>query len=456
MTTASRIGINRCYIALLAVLAAAGFLACSAGGSPTKPSGNEASDGYMDSATDDTKTPPDQDGATDASKDVEGTEDAKPLIDVNIDVPPQLEEPPCANSDLHGDLDDDGWSVAEGDCNDCTPLMNPGAYDFPGGIDEDCDGTPDNEPINCDDDLAMESTDPMDAARALGLCRVADPDAPKNKQTWGVLSAKYVYPDGSTTSKRPLYVGEECMGVGGHYKEPNPLSHGILSKFGKHVIPKEGKAMLALSTGAARPGPEDASPSAGKMCTASTAPEGFPTSSKEACPGQTIDPKKDIYDAIALEVKIRTPSNAKGFSYDFNFFTYEYPTFVCSSFNDFFVALMWPQRSEKALHYNISFDAKGNPVSVNNSFLEVCKPGTHQGKTFDCLLGTDELLGTGFEPGGATSWLRTSSPVNGAEDITLRFAIWDSNDEVKDATVLIDNIRWELEKLDPQTIRPPK
>ncbi|HQP34260.1 MAG TPA: hypothetical protein PLI95_03750, partial [Polyangiaceae bacterium] len=62
-------------------------------------------------------------------------------------------DPPfCANKDLTGDLDKDGYSVEQGDCNDCTPLMNPGAYDYPGdGIDEDCNEVDDDEPSGCDD-----------------------------------------------------------------------------------------------------------------------------------------------------------------------------------------------------------------------------------------------------------------------------------------------------------------
>ena len=161
------------------------------------------------------------------------------------------------------------------------------------------------------------------------------------------------------------------------------------------------------------------------------------------------------YDGIALELEIRVPTNAHAFSFDFNFFTYEYPDYVCQQYNDFFVALMWPVHTDKALNNNISFDHLGNPVSVNNGFLEVCKAGEHKGKKYDCPKGTSELVGTGFDGRGATGWLTTSTPVVPGEVIKLRFAVWDAADDGFDSTVLIDNFTWHLDNLPPETVRPP-
>jgi len=365
-------------------------------------------------------------------------------------------EPPCDNANPDGDEDEDGWSVAQGDCNDCTPLMNPGAYDYPGKVDEDCNGVPDDEPKGCDEGLAVEANDAMDAARAMGLCRLADPNAPLSTRTWGVLSAKYVFPDGSTTSDTPKLFGTDCVGDGQKGTPPNSLSRGIVTKFGNVTEPTGGQSMFVLSTGVARSGVQGMSPAGAHMCTASRTPTGFPTPSEAACPGQNIDTDNSAYDAIALEVEIRTPTNAKGFSFDFDFHTYEYPNFICSQYNDFFVALLWPVHATNVLHNNICFDAQGNPVSVNNGFLEVCPAGTHGGKVFECPLGTGELLGTGFEGRGATSWLRTTAPIEPGETIKLRFAIWDMGDDGFDSTVLLDNVTWELEGLPPFTDRPPK
>jgi hypothetical protein len=361
--------------------------------------------------------------------------------------------PPCDNADKDGDLDKDGWSVAQGDCNDCTPLMNPGAYDYPGGVDEDCNGIADDDAQPCDDALAEAADDPLDAARAMGLCRQAKAGATGKDKTWGVLSARYAYPDGTTASDVPKNFGTNCQGTGGEGKPPNPLSRGILGGFGTNLVPRQGAAMFALSSGVARSGYVGQSPSGAHMCTKSGTAPGFPTNSTAACPNQKVSDKTTAFDAVALEVKVRAPSNAKSFSFEFDFYTYEYPDYVCLNYNDFFVALLW---AKGAAGKNVCFDAKGNPVSVNNGFLEVCPPGNHGGKDFPCALGTSQLDNTGFDGHGATGWLQTVHPIGSGEEFTLRFAIWDMEDDVYDSTVLLDNFRWDLNELPPLTQRPPK
>src|SRR5213593_1040138 len=65
------------------------------------------------------------------------------------------------------DQDKDGYTRADGDCNDLDPNTNPGAFDVPGNmIDEDCRGTPDDEPSACDDGLPVDG-DAVAAAKAI-------------------------------------------------------------------------------------------------------------------------------------------------------------------------------------------------------------------------------------------------------------------------------------------------
>jgi hypothetical protein len=372
-------------------------------------------------------------------------------------------EPSCQNNDPGADSDKDGWTVGDGDCNDCTVQMNPGAYDYPGNnIDEDCNGGKDDEPAGCDKGLPLDGNNPMDAAKSIGLCKFTQAGATGKNKIWGVISAKYVFADGSTQSGPPNNVfGGTCTGQGGKGAPPNPMSHGLLPKFGNVVKPREGASMLALSAGVAREGRVGDSPAEAVMCTESKTPDGFPTPSKAACPNTQIDDKPVANDPIALELEIRAPSNARSFWFDFDFYTFEYPIYICTKYNDFFVALLWSKHTSVPPNHNISFDAKNNPVSVNNGFLEVCKAGTHGGKQFACALGTAELGGTGYDdkdasgPHAATGWLQTQSPVVPGEEIKLRFAIWDMGDEILDSTVLIDKFRWDVEEGTTQTTRPP-
>ena len=91
---------------------------------------------------------------------------------------------------------------------------------------------------------------------------------------------------------------------------------------------------------------------------------------------------------------------------------------------------------------NITFDSKGEPLSVNNVLLDVCAPQSAGGKMFTCPAGTSELSGTGFEDHAATSWLSTTTALKGGETITVDFGVMDAGDGVYNSSVLVDNLRW--------------
>jgi hypothetical protein len=392
--------------------------------------------------------------------------DVGPRIEL-ADAPPEAAAPirEGCNSPLNADGDQDGYTSADGDCNDCDKQANPGAFDVPANmIDEDCSGKPDDEPAACDEGIAIEG-DALAAAKAIGICRTASLDARGKARTWGLIKAAYVFPDGSTGAIRAF---DHPCGTAGD--PPNPLSHGVLPMFGTMIKPREGTRMAALSSGVARAGKinlgrRGSSPGGAKMCTRSLTPMGFPVSSYSTCgdlKGQGSSTNAN--DAIALELTIRAPTNASALSFDFDFYTFEYSEFVCSDYNDAFVALLFSRSPEVPPNRNVAFDSQKNPVSVNNGFVEVCTPFTYEGRTaggqpfmrrFPCALGTGQLEGTGFEGHAATGWLQTQTNIVPGEELTLRFAIWDAGDEILDSTVLIDNFKWATKPGMNVTVRPP-
>lgn len=320
------------------------------------------------------------------------------------------------------DADGDGFTVEDGDCNDCDANVNPGAVEvvnlepddqgqIPPPADEDCDGTFDNVEPACDDGIALDDSDPMNAARAIGLCRTTTADAPG----WGVIDARYVRANGNPLPAANMFQAQ----------------HGVFDNFGANVWPRSGKRMLGLSSGRARiPGQPDACGSL--SCPGiggGSAPQGFP----QDVPGCAGD--KDINDDVALELTLKAPTNATGYRFNFDFYSFEYPEWVCTSYNDQFIALVDPPPAG-SIDGNISFDSQLNPVSINIAFFEVCE---------GCPLGTAELVGTGFDTwddAGATSWLETTAPIGPGEVFKIRFTIWDTGDTAWDSTVLIDNFEW--------------
>ncbi len=366
----------------------------------------------------------------------------------------------CGSTSGDGDVDDNNpgggtaGSGGGGGINDngegggaSSDGCNTANFDIPGNNkDEDCNGTNDDEPFDCDasiDDIA--DNDAGKAAEAIGLCRRAQGGS------WGVITAEYVKADGSSGMA--------------------DQSHGLLKDFGEVVKPREGARLLALSTGHARDEndedfstPKHLFQPANDMNTFSATPLGFPKGSL-SCPA-TGAGKKEALDPAGLEVRLRVPANANSFSFDFNFYTAEFPGFICQEWNDFFVTLMDPP-PPSASDGNISFDTDGSHISVNSAFLDVCSAKYAGGKKFDCGEGSAGLRGTGYDgnpdefeldeklkQNAATGWLTTTAPVTPGSDITLRFTVWDQEDANLNTTVLIDNFRWDVDEVEAPTTIP--
>jgi hypothetical protein len=334
----------------------------------------------------------------------------------------------------------------------CAPAK--GNFDIPGNnCDDDDDGTVDNPP-SCDDSPGSSAAD---FAKAIGICATVDKDG------YGLVSASFT------------------QGVGDQ--------HGVLPKFGNVLKPREGKSLGVLSSGYAQefdgaPGTrfggelesDDAEPGQ-DWRTDGTLPDGFP----KAASG--CEQASDVHDVIDLKLKLKAPNNSSGIKFDFNFLSGEWPAYICSQFNDGFIAYLSAAGFNGGTPDNISFDAKKNPISVNNGFFDRCTDGADIGcaegavpATATCPGGTSELGGTGFgitgkfcelygflgsgggdktsTSGGATGWLTSSAPVGGGEEFTLDLMIWDTGDGVLDSSVLVDNFSWAEGEVVVNTDRP--
>lgn len=378
------------------------------------------------------------------------------------------------------DCDGDGWSLADGDCCDsagycsATPhLVNPGAFEYIGNaVDDDCDGLIDNIVPPCDGLLTnSNSADALDYARAMDLCQTTGENEPLATRRWGVISGQFTRT--------------------GDASPPASMSRAIRSGFGDMITPIHGGRVAVLSTGAAasmgQTGPAYVEFQPGYATgTQSQFPQdwyaanGYTLPNAPNCPS----PQGDLaYDPIMLRLRIRVPTNAKSFSMASWYFSAEFPEYVCTRFNDFFVVLIdspppeWPNPPDKNLAiYRVSNPPRIFPIGVNlasdpaaQNLFSVCMPGTigceggYIHTYAPCVSGPTFLQGTGFDvpqtdtcgeanlAGGSTGWLTTVGNVAAGQVMEIRIALWDTSDGMYDSLVLLDNWTWNVWPAAPGT-----
>lgn len=370
------------------------------------------------------------------------------------------------------DKDGDGFSLCSLDCDDNDPTVRPGQTETQNQKDDDCDGKVDNKiagldfdldgtpyPQDCNDDQALVGPNAIeDATNTVDdNCNGQVDEAPVDCETQigGVTAPDYARAMGICS-----FVSGSSIPVG------NATARAIRTKFGDLWTPRQGAKMVMISSGAAKDTNEDSSyePQPGTDFNTTNT---HPLWSPPRCAAPSSAPLAE--DMTELKIQLKVPQNAKGISFQFNFFSAEYPEWVCTEYNDRFIAILessaldtskLPQGScvpnSNPAACNVSFDDKGQVVSINNGFFDVCDSasGTSGGQPWSnvCSKPKTQLAKTGYEvadlagrtTGGATGWLTTKAPVKPGETITLRFIILDEGDAYLDSAVLLDNFKWEF------------
>ena len=383
----------------------------------------------------------------------------------------------CANGkddDCNGitdddpDNDNDGWTVCGGDCCDSQgpnclnpELVNPGAFEVGGNsVDDDCDGTVDNPLPACDAGLASNSGVPNDYAKAIDLCQFTTENPPNPEdRIWGVIQSQLLLASGNGA--------------------PDSTSRSIRNGFGSVITNRFGQRLAVLSTGSAADNAGDTNPNFSNFQdgldtgTSSSFPPDYQTlPNAPGCP----DPSGNTANnPVNLKIRVRVPTNAQSFSVDMYFFSAEYPEYVCTKFNDFFVTLLDSTGMGNPNDKNIAVYDDGNnlwPVGVNilkaaAGLFTQCSGGAISqcggGGTYNGCVSTMELNGTGFDQqgttfyscgyggryGGGTGWLKMSGNVTPGETMEIRFIIWDTSDGLFDSLVLLDNWQWSVQASQP-------
>ncbi len=364
------------------------------------------------------------------------------------------------------DFDKDGTPYPQ-DCNDEEPLVGPLAVEVASDqVDNDCNGQVDEAPASCEDQIGASPL-PADYAKAIGLCSNV---------------------------------------AGSEFVAGNILARKIRTRFGNAWTPRAGSRMVFFSSGKAVDNNEEPTYSPG-IFNSGAEGESFGTRNQHplystprcgtqpincgfasSCPtgSRCISGKciPDANDMTEYKLTLKVPQNAKSFSFQFNFFSAEYPEYVCTRFNDRFIAVLESKGLDPSKlpagqcltgtatpTCNVSYDDKGQPVTVNNGFFDVCRDASGSGPpawTNDCskedvatLLAMtgyekpDSSAGAGQVVGGATGWLTTKAPVVPGETITLRFIVFDEGDHILDSAVAIDNFKWDATPVEKPVTEPP-
>jgi hypothetical protein len=350
-----------------------------------------------DSVSDDDDSVSDDDDASDDDDSVSDDDDASDDDDTAPD------DDDTANPDADGD----GWTVADGDCNDTDPAINPSAPEGDSsnngnGRDDDCDGLVDEGTNDFDDDgdgYSDNEGDCDDFNPARFPNNIEDPSNGIDDDCDGQVDEQPICDCPSTTD--PATAFDACEGL---ISSPvSGPSYGVISSYGPYT-PSGGCRMMYLSSGVLG-GPYQ--------------------------PGTDFGGGGSSGDTSTLTLTLQVPIWSSSFSFRLNFMTSEYPEWLNQGFNDFF----WANLSSGAFNGNVSFDGNGNPINVDNNFFNV--------------VSSSALYGTGMENGvgGGTGWLTTTSPVVPGETITLQLTIGDVGDGIYDSIVLLDDFQWSVDEV---------
>ena len=144
-------------------------------------------------------------------------------------------------------------------------------------------------------------------------------------------------------------------------------------------------------------------------------------------------------DMMWFQFETPVPGGTHGFSFDFVYFSAEFPEWVDTTFNDIFAV------------WSSSETYTGNLCFVNDEPCTV----TALAPSVSYLSAAPELDNTGFDNvGESTDWFNAKGSAEPGEDLILTFIIFDMGDSSWDTAVVIDNFQWDCEGCVPSEVDP--
>ncbi|MEZ4452719.1 MAG: choice-of-anchor L domain-containing protein [Nannocystaceae bacterium] len=144
----------------------------------------------------------------------------------------------------------------------------------------------------------------------------------------------------------------------------------------------------------------------------------------------------DPNDKLTFTFKAMVPDNVESYSFNFAYFSSEWPTWVDTVFNDLFIA------------WQVSEAYTGNVTFIGDAPLTVT--------SLDPYLSTDgysnnepQLQGTGFTGHAGSDWFGANQNVVGGEVLWMTFMIADMGDSILATMTIVDNFHWNCEACIP-------
>ena len=134
------------------------------------------------------------------------------------------------------------------------------------------------------------------------------------------------------------------------------------------------------------------------------------------------------YDVTVLKIDLDVPAAANCLTFDFQFYSEEYPEWVGTAYNDAFIAELdsstWTTAGTSiSAPNNFAFDPSGDVISINSTGVTEMTAANAVGTTYD----------------GATPLLSASTQITpGAHSLYL--SIFDQGDQVLDSAAFVDNL----------------
>ncbi|MEZ4643999.1 MAG: choice-of-anchor L domain-containing protein [Chloroflexota bacterium] len=138
-------------------------------------------------------------------------------------------------------------------------------------------------------------------------------------------------------------------------------------------------------------------------------------------------------DLVQLDLMLNPPAGALCASFDFAFYSEEFPEFVDSPYNDTFTAELGGTDLEVVLitstfeyeviaPLNFAFGTQHEIIAVNSAF------------------GVGDITNSTYD--GVTPLLRASTPIESGAPVNIVFSVQDLGDSIYDSAVFLDNFFW--------------